>query len=81
MDVRSIEGVPASPEHQGSVPVWWLFKPREMRDETPPSGRWRYILDVLRLRLVEGQVLDFVERAEVDLGEVDLAHRRLCCVW
>jgi quercetin dioxygenase-like cupin family protein len=34
MDVRSIEGVPASPEHQGTVPVWWLFKPREMRDET-----------------------------------------------
>ena len=34
MDVRSIEDVPASPEHQGTVPVWWLFKPREMRDET-----------------------------------------------
>ena len=34
MDVRSIEEVPASPEHQGTVPVWWLFKPREMRDET-----------------------------------------------
>ena len=34
MDVRSIEQVPASPEHQGTVPVWWLFKPREMREET-----------------------------------------------
>jgi quercetin dioxygenase-like cupin family protein len=34
MDVRSIEDVAASPEHQGSVPVWWLFKPREMREET-----------------------------------------------
>jgi quercetin dioxygenase-like cupin family protein len=34
MDVRSIEDVPASPEHQGTVPVWWLFKPREMREET-----------------------------------------------
>ena len=34
MDIRSIEDVPASPEHQGTVPVWWLFKPREMRDET-----------------------------------------------
>ena len=34
MDVRSIEDVPASPEHQGTVPVWWLFKPRELRDET-----------------------------------------------
>lgn len=34
MDVRSIEQVPASPEHQGSVPVWWLFKPRELRDAT-----------------------------------------------
>jgi len=34
MDVRSIEGVKASPEHLGTVPVWWLFKPREMREET-----------------------------------------------
>jgi quercetin dioxygenase-like cupin family protein len=34
MDVRSIEDVPASPEHQGTVPVWWLFKPREMGEET-----------------------------------------------
>ena len=34
MDIRSIEQVPASPEHQGTVPVWWLFKPREMRDAT-----------------------------------------------
>lgn len=34
MDVRSIEDVKASPEHQGTVPVWWLFKPREMREET-----------------------------------------------
>lgn len=34
MDVRSIEQIEASPEHQGTVPVWWLFKPREMRDET-----------------------------------------------
>lgn len=34
MDVRSIEGVPASPEHQGTVPVWWLFKPREMKAAT-----------------------------------------------
>jgi quercetin dioxygenase-like cupin family protein len=34
MDVRSIEQVPASPEHQGTVPVWWLIKPREMREET-----------------------------------------------
>src|SRR3972149_4016692 len=34
VDVRSIEGVPASPEHQGTVPVWWLFKPREMKAAT-----------------------------------------------
>lgn len=34
MDVRSIEQTPASPEHQGTVPVWWLIKPREMREET-----------------------------------------------
>lgn len=34
MDVRSIEGTPPSAEHQGTVPVWWLFKPRELRDQT-----------------------------------------------
>jgi quercetin dioxygenase-like cupin family protein len=34
MDVRSIEQIAASPEHQGTVPVWWLFKPRELREET-----------------------------------------------
>jgi mannose-6-phosphate isomerase-like protein (cupin superfamily) len=34
MDVRSIEQVAPSPEHQGSVPVWWLFKPREMKAKT-----------------------------------------------
>ncbi|OLD34240.1 MAG: hypothetical protein DME17_04325 [Candidatus Rokuibacteriota bacterium] len=34
MDVRSIEGVPAAPEHQGTVPVWWLYKPREMKKAT-----------------------------------------------
>ncbi|TMJ09808.1 MAG: cupin domain-containing protein [Bacillati bacterium ANGP1] len=34
MDVRSIEGVPASPEHKGTVPVWWLYRPREMKATT-----------------------------------------------
>ena len=34
MDVRSIEGVPASPEHKGTVPVWWLYRPREMKAAT-----------------------------------------------
>ena len=34
MDIRSIEQVPPSPEHQGTVPVWWLFKPREMKEAT-----------------------------------------------
>ena len=34
MDVRSIEHVAASPEHQGTVPVWWLFKPRELKPAT-----------------------------------------------
>ena len=34
MDVRSIEQIAPSPEHQGTVPVWWLFRPREMREET-----------------------------------------------
>jgi quercetin dioxygenase-like cupin family protein len=34
VDVRSIEGVPASPEHRGTVPVWWLFRPRELKAAT-----------------------------------------------
>jgi quercetin dioxygenase-like cupin family protein len=34
MDVRSIEQTPASEEHAGTVPVWWLVKPREMFEET-----------------------------------------------
>jgi quercetin dioxygenase-like cupin family protein len=34
MDVRSIESVTASPEHQGTVPVWWLYRPRELKTAT-----------------------------------------------
>jgi len=34
MDIRSIEGTLPIEEHAGTVPVWWLFKPREMFAET-----------------------------------------------
>ena len=34
MDVRSIEQVVPVVEHNGTVPVWWLVEPREMRDIT-----------------------------------------------
>jgi quercetin dioxygenase-like cupin family protein len=34
MDVRSIEQVEPVVEHNGTVPVWWLVKPREMFDVT-----------------------------------------------
>jgi quercetin dioxygenase-like cupin family protein len=34
MDIRSIEGTPPSEEHAGTVPVWWLVKPREMFEDT-----------------------------------------------
>src|SRR5205807_6367533 len=34
MDVRSIQGVAPTIEHNGTVPVWWLVKPQEMRDIT-----------------------------------------------
>lgn len=34
MDVRSIENKAPTIEHEGTVPVWWLFNPREMYDET-----------------------------------------------
>jgi quercetin dioxygenase-like cupin family protein len=34
MDVRSIEEVAPEIEHNGTVPVWWLVRPEEMRDIT-----------------------------------------------
>jgi quercetin dioxygenase-like cupin family protein len=34
MDVRSIEQVAPVVEHNGTVPVWWLVEPREMREIT-----------------------------------------------
>jgi quercetin dioxygenase-like cupin family protein len=34
MDVRSIEDVEPVVEHNGTVPVWWLVNPREMKDVT-----------------------------------------------
>ncbi len=34
MDVRSIEDVAPEVEHNGTVPVWWLVNPREMKDIT-----------------------------------------------
>src|SRR5207247_10730531 len=33
-DVRSGEGVPAAPEDKGTVAVWWLYRPREMKATT-----------------------------------------------
>ncbi len=34
MDVRSIDEVSPTVEHNGTVPVWWLFKPQEMKEVT-----------------------------------------------
>ena len=34
MDVRSIEDVAPVVEHNGTVPVWWLVSPREMKEIT-----------------------------------------------
>jgi len=34
MDVRSIEDVTPVIEHNGTVPVWWLVGPQEMRQAT-----------------------------------------------
>jgi quercetin dioxygenase-like cupin family protein len=34
MDIRSIQGTAPSMEHQGSVAVWWLVKPRELFEVT-----------------------------------------------
>jgi len=34
MDVRSIVEVAPEVEHNGTVPVWWLIRPREMQEIT-----------------------------------------------
>ena len=34
MDVRNVATVEPEVEHNGTVPVWWLVKPREMHDIT-----------------------------------------------
>lgn len=34
MDVRSIQEVAPVVEHNGTVPVWWLVNPRELKDIT-----------------------------------------------
>jgi quercetin dioxygenase-like cupin family protein len=34
MDVRSIEQVAPVVEHNGTVPVWWLVSPQELREVT-----------------------------------------------
>ncbi len=34
MDVRSIEDVEPEVEHNGTVPVWWLVRSREMKEIT-----------------------------------------------
>ena len=34
MDVRSIVDVEPEVEHNGTVPVWYLIRPREMHDIT-----------------------------------------------
>ena len=34
MDVRNVATVEPEVEHNGTVPVWWLIRPREMFDLT-----------------------------------------------
>jgi mannose-6-phosphate isomerase-like protein (cupin superfamily) len=34
MDVRNVVAVEPEVEHNGTVPVWWLIRPREMHDLT-----------------------------------------------
>jgi len=34
MDVRSIEDAAPTVEHNGTVPVWWMIRPREMFEIT-----------------------------------------------
>ena len=34
MDVRNMQDVEPEVEHNGTVPVWWLIRPREMKEFT-----------------------------------------------
>ena len=34
MDVRNVRDIEPELEHNGTVPVWWLIRPREMKDLT-----------------------------------------------
>lgn len=34
MDIRSAEGVPPSMAQEGEVTIWWLYKPRELKEVT-----------------------------------------------
>jgi mannose-6-phosphate isomerase-like protein (cupin superfamily) len=34
VDVRSIRTTPPTMEHQGTTTVWWLYKPRDLYDDT-----------------------------------------------
>jgi mannose-6-phosphate isomerase-like protein (cupin superfamily) len=34
VDVRNVQEVEPEVEHNGTVPVWWLISPREMKDIT-----------------------------------------------
>ncbi|MEP6624297.1 MAG: hypothetical protein ABJC79_07625 [Acidimicrobiia bacterium] len=34
MDVRNVATVEPEVEHNGTVPVWWLIHPRELKDIT-----------------------------------------------
>ena len=38
MDVRTIADVEPELEHNGTVPVWWMIRPREMKDVLPIAG-------------------------------------------
>ena len=50
MDVRNVGEVEPEVEHNGTVPVWWLIKPREMFDLT--DGGYLELANELRSRSV-----------------------------
>ena len=39
MDVRNVRDVEPEVEHNGTVPVWWLIRPREIRTR-PMAAIW-----------------------------------------
>ena len=52
MDIRNIEDAAPIVEHNGTVPVWWMVNPRELRDVT--KGGFLELVNEFEVPAVDG---------------------------